>query len=230
MNARLLKPLVMKMSFKQSVRLSLLLICLSLGSCMLFQPSASKLSRRALSEHPYYDAVIVPGVPFFGPHWDMTMQMRVSWAVHLYKKGVAKKLIMSGGSVYSPYVEGQIMKLYAVSLGVPEEDIIIESKAQHSTENVWYSYKLGKSLGFQTIALSTDPFQTRMVYRFGKKRLKELRYLPVLFDTLKTLPRLDPEIKYEAYKIDSFIPITETQSFWYRFRGTMGKHIDFKEK
>ena len=230
MTFRLSKPLFMTKHMKQMFRLSLLFICLSLSSCMLFQPSATKLSRRALNEHAYYDAAIVPGVPFFGPHWDMTMQMRVTWAVHLYKRGFVKKLIMSGGSVYSPYVEGQIMKLYAVSLGVPAEDIIIESKAQHSTENVWYSYKLGKSLGFQTIALSTDPFQTRMVYRFGKKRLKELRYLPVLFDTLKTLPRIDPEIKYEAYKIEPFIPITETQSFWYRFRGTMGKHIDFKEK
>lgn len=203
---------------------------LCMTSCLLFQPSAAKLTKRAIARHKVYDAVIVPGVPFIAPKWDMTMQMRVLWGVHLYKRGLAKKIIMSGSSVYSPYVEAEIMKLYAISLGVPAEDIIVESKAQHSTENIWYSYKLGKSMGFQHMALSTDPFQTRMTYRFGKRRLKDLQYLPVIFDTLKTLPRLDPEIKYEAYKIDSFKPITETQSFWYRFRGTMGKHIDFKEK
>lgn len=208
----------------------LLFIGLFLSSCLLFQPSAAKLTKRALTKHQIYDAVIVPGVPFVAPKWDMTMQMRVLWGVHLYKRGLAKKIIMSGSAVYSPYVEAEIMKLYAISMGVPAEDIIVESRAQHSTENIWYSYKLGKSMGYEHMALSTDPFQTRMTYRFGKRRLKPLQYLPVIFDTLKTLPHPDPEIKYEAHKLDSFKPITETQSFWYRLRGTMGKHIDFKEK
>lgn len=199
-----------------------------LNSCMLFQPSAQKLTRRALNTTNQYDAVIVPGVPFVEPKWDMTMQMRVLWAVHLYKRGKTKKLIMSGSAVYSPYVEAEIMKLYAMKLGVPEEDIIIEDKAQHSTENIWYGYKLAKSLGFNHVALSTDPFQTRMTYRFGKRRTKDLKFLPVIFDTLKTIPHVTPEINYSSVKLKEFTPITETQSFWYRFRGTMGKHIDFK--
>lgn len=199
------------------------------SSCMLFQPSAKKLNNQALTANKQYDAVIVPGVPFLEPKLDRTMQMRVLWAVHLYKKGKTKKIIMSGSSVYSPYVEAQIMKLYAIEFGVPEEDIIIEDKAQHSTENVWYSYQLAKKLGFKNIALSTDPFQTRMTYRFGKRRIKDLKYLPVLFDTLKTLPREIPTINYLPYKIENFVPITETQGFLYRFRGTMGKHINFKE-
>jgi uncharacterized SAM-binding protein YcdF (DUF218 family) len=213
------------------MRSFLLYITLSvlLSSCVLFQPSAQKLTHRALAEHPHYDAIIVPGVPFLEPKWDRTMQMRVIWAIHLYNKGIAKKLIMSGSSVYSPYVEAQIMKLYAIACGVPADDIIIEDRAQHSTENIWYGYKLAKVLGYQKIALSTDPFQTRMTYRFGKRRLKDLRFLPVIFDTLRTLPHTEPIINYEGYKIQNFVPITETQSFWYRFRGTMGKHINFKE-
>lgn len=208
-----------------------LLITALFGSCALFQPSAQKLNRRALAAHKQYDAVIVPGVPFIPPQWDMTMQMRVLWAVHLYKRGITKKIIMSGSSVYSPYVEAEIMKLYAMQLGVPEQDIIVENCALHSTENVWYGYKLAKSMGHNTIALSTDPFQTRMTYRFGKRRIKPLYYLPVIFDTLKTIPRITPIIDYAPLKLDStFKPITETQSGWYRFMGTMGKHIDFKEK
>ena len=208
---------------------ALLAILLSFSSCLLFQPSANKLTRRALIEHKQYDAIIIPGVPFTDSVWDLTMQMRVLWGIHLYKNGTTKKIIMSGNAVYSPYVEAKIMKLYAVAYGVPEDDIIVEDRAQHSTENAWYGYKLAKKLGLQHIALATDPFQTRMLYRFGKKRLKDLKYLPVLFDTLKTLPHSNPEINYLAIKIPEFIPITETQSFWYRLRGTAGKHINFKE-
>ncbi len=206
-----------------------LLSLIFFSSCALFHPSAQKLTNRALSANKQYDAIIVPGVPFLEPKWDRTMEMRVIWAVHLYKIGLTKKIIMSGSSVYSPYVEAEIMKLYAIEYGVPADDILIEDKAQHSTENIWYSYKLAKILGYQKIALSTDPFQTKMTYRFGKRRLKDLKYLPVIFDTLKTLEHREPVINYQGYKIEKFVPITETQSFWYRFRGTMGKHINFKE-
>ncbi len=207
----------------------LIAVVVLLNSCVLFQPSASKLTKRALKKHGIYDAVIVPGVPFIEPNWDMTMKMRVVWAVHLYQRGLTKKIIMSGSSVYSPYVEAEIMKLYAIQFGVPADDIIVESVAQHSTENVWYSFKLAKKMGLENIALATDPFQTRMTYRFGKKRFKDLNFLPVIFDTLRILPQETPIINYLPFKVPNFIPITETQSFWYRLRGTMGKHIDFKK-
>lgn len=206
----------------------ILLFPFFINSCILFQPSAQKLTDRALAANKQYDAIIVPGVPFLEPKWDQAMQMRVLWAIHLYKNGCTKKIIMSGSAVYSPYIEAQIMKLYAIEFGIPEEDIIVEDKAQHSTENVWYSYKLAKSLGHEKIALCTDPFQTRMTYRFGKRRFKDLNFLPVIFDTLKTLPHNNPSINYLQFKIENFIPITESQSFWYRLRGTMGKHINFK--
>lgn len=210
-------------------RFFIILLSFFITSCVLFRPSAQKLTDRALAAHKQYDVIIVPGVPFIEPKWDQTMQMRVLWATHLYKNGSTKKIIMSGSAVYSPYIEGQIMKLYAIECGVPSEDIIVEDKAQHSTENLWYSYKLAKLFGYEKIALATDPFQTRMTYGFGKKCLKDLKYLPVLFDTLKTLPHNEPIINYLPYKIGNFIPITETQSFWYRLRGTMGKHINFKK-
>lgn len=208
------------------------LIVLALGlfmsSCMLFTPSAGKLYKRSLAQHPQYDAVIVPGVPFNEPKMDNVMLMRVTWAVHLFKKGYAKNLIMSGSSVYTPYVEGQIMKLYAVALGVPEDKIFVEDKAEHSTENVWYGYHLGKAKGFKTIALATDPFQTKMLYRFGKRRTKEVAFLPVIFDTLRTLPHITPEIDHQSVKISNFVSLPERESWWKRFKGTRGKNINYK--
>ena len=71
-------------------KIFLLFVITMLGSCALFQPSAEKLNKRALAAHKQYDAVIVPGVTFIPPQWDMTMQMRVLWSVHLYKRGITK--------------------------------------------------------------------------------------------------------------------------------------------
>lgn len=198
--------------------------------CSLFTPSASKMYKRSLKKHPQYDAVIVPGVPFKEPEWDKPMFMRVAWAAHLYKRGLIKNIIMSGSAVYTPYVEAKIMKQYAIALGVPEQNIFIEDRAEHSTENVWYGYKLAKSKGFTSIALASDIFQTKLLYRFGKKRTKDLGYLPVIFDTLKTLSHATPPIEYKHLKLDStFIALPDRESKWQRLRGTQGKHIDFKD-
>lgn len=201
-----------------------------LNSCFVFQPSLEKLSQNALQTHLQYDAVIVPGVPFNEPAWDAVMKMRVLWACHLYHQHKTTHLIMSGSSVYSPFVEGQIMKLYAMALGVPEQNILVEDKALHSTENLWYSYHLAKKHGLKAIALATDPFQARMTYRFGKRRLKDLQYIPVIPDSLIKLPQPDPKINYAPYKIEHFIPITQKQSWWYRMKGTWGLNIKYKEK
>lgn len=207
----------------------LVVITTLFSSCAFFSPPAGKLYRKALTKHAQYDAVIVPGVPFKEPKWDNVMLMRVVWAVHLYKNGKTKNIVMSGSSVYTPYVEAKIMKLYAMALGVPEEHIIIEDRAEHSTENVWYGYHLAKAKGFQHVALATDPFQTKMLYKFGKKRTKDLAFLPVIFDTLKTLSHDTPEINYKEVKLDNFVALPERQSWLKRFRGTRGKNINFKE-
>lgn len=200
------------------------------SSCTLFNPSYKKLYTRSLKKHAQYDAVIVPGVPFYEPEWDRVMLMRVIWAVHLYKRGYTKHLIMSGGAVYSPYVEARVMKLYAQALGVPAEDISTEEQAEHSTENVWYSYKLAKKRGFKTVALASDPFQTNLLYRFVRRRTPDVAFLPAQFDTLSTLSHETPSIDYKPLRMEKFIPLPERESKWERLRGTRGKHINFKEK
>ncbi|HWY12301.1 MAG TPA: YdcF family protein [Bacteroidia bacterium] len=198
--------------------------------CSLFTPSANKLYRRSIKKHAQYDAVIVPGVPFIEPEWDRVMLMRVIWAVHLYKRGITKNIIMSGGAVYSPYAESKIMKQYAIALGVPEQNIFVEDKAEHTTENVWYSYKIAKSNGFTNVALASDPYQTKLIYRFCRRRVRSLSFLPSIFDTLRTLSHETPKIEYKQFKIENFVALPDRESKWQRLRGTRGKHINFKEK
>lgn len=207
-----------------------LLIVFVFSNCSLFVPGAKKLNRRALKKHAQYDVVIVPGVPFNEPHWEGPMMLRLIWAVHLYKRGYTKNIIMSGGAVYTPYIEGEIMKQYAVAMGVPAEHVFVESKAEHSTENVWYSYLLAKKMGFKTIAVASDLFQSKLLYRFVKRRTKGVEFMPAIFDTTRTYSHEEPKIEYKHLKIDSgFISLPERESKWKRLRGTWGKDINYKD-
>jgi uncharacterized SAM-binding protein YcdF (DUF218 family) len=209
----------------------LLYVVLSfISSCAFFRPSPGKLYKRALQNSPY-DVIIVPGVPFNGQEWSMAMKGRVIWACYLIKQGIAKNIIFSGGAVYTPYVEAKIMALYAKELGVPENKIFVETKAEHSTENIYNSYHLAKKLGFKKIAVASDPFQSSLLMGFTKRRFKQpIAHIPFVIDTLAQIDDVAPKINPDSAKVSDFKSIIETQSKWHRFRGTRGKNIKFEKE
>ncbi len=181
---------------------------------------------KAESSAPF-DAIIVPGVPF-DTAWSDIMRMRVLWSYHLYNRGYAKNIIFSGSAVYSPYVESRIMAEYAKKLGIPEENIFTEEQAEHSTENVYYSFYMAKSLGLENVALATDPFQTKMVKSFSRKKNLDIEYIPVIFDTLHTYyDDINISIDPTWAEVEDFVALPDRESFWKRFAGTLGKNLKY---
>ena len=173
--------------------------------------------------------IVVPGVPFNSPAWDRIMRGRVYWSKYLYDLGIAKNVMYSGAPVRSPYAEGEIMALYAAAIGIPKEHIFTETKAEHSTENIYYSYKKAKKMGFQTIALASDHFQTKSLRRFVLKRVSpDVGLIPFVMPIIR---KMDPEMKSPAIDfhplfVKDFIPLNKRQSLWKRLKGTRGKNID----
>jgi uncharacterized SAM-binding protein YcdF (DUF218 family) len=196
-------------------------------SCSYSRKNASRLLTKAYSSEPY-DIIIVPGVPLKNGKWDRTLKGRVYWSKYLFEKGIAKNIMYSGNSVYSPYYEAEVMRLYAVALGIPEDHIFCEKKAEHSTENVYYSFMYARKLGFKRIALASDPFQTRTLRGYTRKVNGDIALIPLVTDTLKVMQpaMIDPEIDYaKAYNKD-FVSIKKRDSFWKRIRGTLRGNID----
>lgn len=185
---------------------------------------------QALENKPY-DVIIVPGIPYNGKNWDTIMKDRIIWSVYLLNKGIAKNIIFSGGSVYTPYVEAKVMALYAEALGVCKENIFIETNAQHSTENIYYSYQMAKKLGFKKIALASDPIQSSLLMRFTRDLFKSpITHIPFVIDSLMTIDSVFPSIDMESAKVDNFKSIRVTQSKWKRFKGTCGKNITYEKE
>lgn len=177
-----------------------------------------------------FDAIIVPGVPY-DTAWSNVMKMRVLWSVELYKKGVANKVIYSGSAVYTPYVEAEIMALYAEKLGVPRKDIIIEDRAEHSTENLWFGNLLSEKHGLKNIALATDPFQNAMLRSYANRKDIPMDFVPVIIDQLKpifdkTQVTIDPSSAF----VEDFVALPDRESRGKRFMGTLGLNIDYSEE
>lgn len=219
------------MQLNQNLRLLIILtiVFLPLTSCYIFSPfrkSPYKIFVSNVSQKPF-DLIIVPGNPYNGKNWSRVMRDRIYWSKFLFDRGITKNIMYSGGAVHTPYVESKIMGLYAEALGVPRSNIFTEEKAEHTTENVYYSYKLAQENGFKKIALATDPYQTNNLHGYLKKNGYNISLLPIQYDTVYIMNKLEPKIITNSAKVDSasFLTLKKRESFLKRIKGTMGKNI-----
>jgi len=191
--------------------------------------SPVKVYYRAVKKQPY-DVVIVPGIPYQDENWESNvMKTRVLWSFYLYSKGITRNVIYSGSAVYSPYVEGKIMALHAIALGIPREHVFSETNAEHSTENLVYSYILAKKMGFTKIALATDPFQSATLRSYAWDIGMKVDFIPIIYDTLDimkvdTLLHIDPSSAF----IRDFVALPQRENIVKRILGTMGLEMDMK--
>lgn len=89
---------------------------------------------------------------------------RLTDAILLYREGKADKILFTGGSgvlFYDKTSEAAGAKQFITNFGVPEENILIESRSRNTRENALYSAKILKRKGYQKILLITSAFHMR---------------------------------------------------------------------
>jgi len=202
-----------------------LAIILLVSSCIFLNSSQNKQLKKAVGVKPI-DIAIVPGLPLYNGKWDTLLKTRILWAKFLYKRGYVSNILFSGNAVYTPWTEGPSMALYAEQLGIPKENIFIDTIAEHSTENLFYGYQLAKQKGFRTVCVSSDPFQCRFLKKFAKKNFEDTIYfLPVNYDSIRNEMKIELVIDSVATKKHNFIPIEKRLNYRQRMKGTRGKNI-----
>jgi len=109
----------------------------------LAPPSNTSISR--------FDAIIVLGSPADGDGNPRPEQLaRVTEAVQEYKRGVAPRLILSGGAAHNRFVEARVMARSAEAQGIPEFAIFAEPEAQDTIQNACYSARIMKAHGWRS--------------------------------------------------------------------------------
>ena len=100
--------------------------------------------------------VIVPGA---GLSADGTpsapLRDRVRAAADLYLAGKAQKILMSGDNSTVYYNEPESMRQYALSLGVPDEDIVLDYAGRRTYDTC---YRAREIFGIQTAIITTQPY------------------------------------------------------------------------
>jgi hypothetical protein len=160
----------------------------------------------AWSRYPY-TAIVVPGAGGDRPGIRLSPmgKLRDEIAAHRYREGKAPFVLVSGGFVHpsqTEFSEAIEMKRDLVTrFGIPEEAILVDPHARHTTTNLRNAARLLYRYGipFDGKALvSTDPAQSQYIENplFAKRCLEELGYQPV-----RLLVRVSPfDLEFQPLK------------------------------
>ncbi|MEW6614385.1 MAG: ElyC/SanA/YdcF family protein [Thermodesulfobacteriota bacterium] len=142
---------------------------------------------------------------------------RVETGVMLYKKGYAQDIIFSSGYVFV-FKEPDVMKALAVSLGVPENHIILEKKASNTHQNVVYVNEILNQNDWKKLILVSSPFHMRRVSLVFDKVApdKEVIYTPVAYSHYYQWPR-----KLRWFSVHKQIAIEQIRGIMHEYTGIL---------
>lgn len=164
---------------------------------MSFPPVADALleplqdnARAAAAEAPpcCYDAIVVlgggvtPAMPPYLVDPDLADAAdRVWYAARLYHRGVARRIIVSGGSL-SPLntgpatTEAEAMRRFLVDLGVPSEAIISEGNSLNTIENI---RNVRRMVGDARVALVTSGYHMPRALKIARQGNLDVGAFPI---------------------------------------------------
>ncbi|HZT43746.1 MAG TPA: YdcF family protein [Chthonomonadaceae bacterium] len=100
-----------------------------------------------------------------------SLRARTLRAVALYRRGLAPKIICTGGIGSFPPAESQASATLAEAQGVPVEDLLLESKSRSTMENARYAADICRAHGWTRVIVVSDPYHLfrarRDFERFG---------------------------------------------------------------
>lgn len=117
-----------------------------------------------------FDAIIVLGSPADSDGNPTPIQLsRVTEGVREYERGVAPRLILTGGSTRFGYVEAKVMARTAEAQGIPASAILMEDHAHDTIQNACYSARIMRAHGWHSAeVVSSDYHLPRAAMIFGR--------------------------------------------------------------
>jgi uncharacterized SAM-binding protein YcdF (DUF218 family) len=83
------------------------------------------------------DAIIVLGAAEYRGHPSPVLEARLNHALLLYLKGMAPRVITTGGAGGDPvFTEGSVGRAYLTQHGVPPEAVVVEREAESTVQSV----------------------------------------------------------------------------------------------
>lgn len=148
-SSRLRFPLWVRVGFAAALALAI-----SLGAAAVARHIAP-FSNTATTR---FDAIVVLGTAVDRDGNPSPDQLsRVTEGVREYERGVAPRLILTGGPAHNGFIEAQVMARTARAQGVPESAIFLEPKALDTIQNACFAERIMKQHGWHSAEVVSRP-------------------------------------------------------------------------
>ncbi len=98
--------------------------------------------------------------------------VRLIEGIRIYRKYPGAKLLLSGGSVFDPVPEAEVLARVAIETGVPEKDIILESKSKDTKDEAMFIKPIVGNEPF--VLVTTASHMPRSMALFKKLGMKPI--------------------------------------------------------
>ena len=134
---------------------------------------ARRLAPVANTSRDHFDTILVLGSPADSDGNPTPEEMaRVSEAVREYERGVAPRLLFTGGPAHNKYVEADVMAAAAAAQGIPPSAIFVETKADNTIQNACYSERIMQAHGWHSAEIVSSAYHLpRASLIFGRTSL-----------------------------------------------------------
>ncbi len=123
----------------------------------LFPPNPNMLPAADACVAAPHDVIIVLGCPNNSDGRPSTCQQtRADLALSFAKARYADWFITSGAAVQNQYVEGDTLKKLLVAGGIAADHVLVDARANHTDENLYYSSKIMEAHGFAAAIVISD--------------------------------------------------------------------------
>ena len=134
-------------------------VALVLVVLVLWAVIARRLAPGSNTARDHFDAILVLGTPADSDGNPTPKELaRVTESVREYERGIAPRLIFTGGAARNRFVEAEVMANAAAAQGIPPSAIFVETRAQDTIENACFSERLMKSHGWQSAEVVSNAY------------------------------------------------------------------------
>jgi uncharacterized SAM-binding protein YcdF (DUF218 family) len=115
------------------------------------------------------DAIIVLGAAAYDAKPSPVFEERIRHGIDLYQRGLAPKLIFTGGygGAGARFSESQVARRYALRQGVPDDAILIESISRNTHENLRQASTLMQDHDLHSAIIVSDPLHMARALRLS---------------------------------------------------------------
>lgn len=149
------------------------------------------------------DAIVVLGAAQYRGRPSPVLRARLDHAIGLYARGIAPRLILTGGIAEGDTAsEAAVSRSYVLRAGVPDSAILLENDGRTTSQSLERVAHLLRARRLEAVVLVSDPFHLARAAHVARREGLEVRTSPThTEDTLTRILRQPGYFLGESLKV-----------------------------